>query len=398
MSGSRSMPRSTPRSIPLWKMVIFSLIPLLSVEILIRLVAFVIYGFSAYFLLYGFTDAYIDHAEEGHTATYDGYFKFPPSRELKQYGMFAEATPIQINNHGFRGVDFESEKADGAFRVVCMGGSSTFGFYNRDAHTYPAVLGARLAATFPDLGIEVINAGVPHMNTDNIDAMLQGEILAFEPDVVTLYSAFNDAGEVKDEIWAQSASRWLHGHVASYVALKRVLEALGGPILHSLWSEYLAQSDADYVQRQISLHLPGYRRNVERFVDLVRSAGAEPLLIRQPMTTLPGDPAKQGLAYDEEIGGIRTRLEQNGWVKPHEVTMLVHVALVSSLDRIAAEKNVAVIDNIEIMDRDAGFFASYVHLSERGNEALASALEERLVAKIRERQNRAPSAVVSGEN
>ena len=34
----------------------------------------------------------------------------------------------------------------------------------------------------PDRTIEVINAGIPHMNTDNIVYKLRGEILSYQPD------------------------------------------------------------------------------------------------------------------------------------------------------------------------------------------------------------------------
>ena len=75
---------------------------LLTVEVFSRVAAFVVTGFSPYYLMYGLVDAFIDNPEEGHSATYDGYFKFPPSRRLKQYGMFREPTPIRIKGSGWR--------------------------------------------------------------------------------------------------------------------------------------------------------------------------------------------------------------------------------------------------------------------------------------------------------
>src|SRR5438128_8121060 len=133
---------------------------LLVTEVATRIIAFVTYGFSPYFLTYGFSEGYVEGAE-GHNAMYDGYFKFPPSRTLHQYGLFRESTPIRINNRGFRGPDFAPKKTQSAFRVVCMGGSSTFGFYDRDAHTYPALLETSLRDALPGLSIDVVNAGIP---------------------------------------------------------------------------------------------------------------------------------------------------------------------------------------------------------------------------------------------
>src|SRR5439155_12923398 len=87
---------------------------LLVTEVVIRIIAFVTYGFSPYFLTYGFIEGYVE-GSEGHSAMYDGYFKFPPSRALHQYGLFREATPIRINNRGFRGSDFNTKKAQHIF-------------------------------------------------------------------------------------------------------------------------------------------------------------------------------------------------------------------------------------------------------------------------------------------
>lgn len=381
---------SAKREIPIWKMLIFSLIPLLAIELTARLVAFVIYDFSPYFLVYGLTDAYIDH-EEGHTATFDGYYKFPPSRTLKQYGLFTQPTPIEINNHGFRGPDFEAEKADGAFRIVCMGGSSTFGFFGRDDYTYPAILERVLRKRVATVDVEVINVGVPHMNTSNIRAMLVHEVVRYEPDVVTLYSAYNDAGERRDESAVEAIGTWLHGHLATYVALKRLVDALGGPALHSRWTGYFPRSDSNHIDTQVALHVPDYERNIVDFVDVVRGIGAVPILIRQPMTARSsGTPVMPALPYADEIAAIEAGLASNGWVEPDQATMLVHRALLESLDRIAIEQRVEIVDNVAIVDRNPDFFASYVHLSESGNAALAAALANRIEPLVTRRAAGAP--------
>src|SRR5215472_14781302 len=110
------------------KQILFSAIlciaALLCVEVGIRVAAYFIYGKSPYFLFYGFTSAMADdNQEEGHSASFSGYFKFQPSRVLHQYGLFREPTPIRINSLGFRGKDFTPEKPLGTFRVICLGES-----------------------------------------------------------------------------------------------------------------------------------------------------------------------------------------------------------------------------------------------------------------------------------
>jgi len=374
-----------------WKSILFVLVLstacLLLLEVTSRLLAFVAYGFSPYYLVYGFVGGYFE-GKEGHNTAYDGYFKFPPSRTLHQYGLFHEATPIRINNLGYRGRDLAPTKDEATFRVVCMGGSSTFGFYNRDDHTYPALLQERLRERLAEQSIEVLNAGIPHSTSYNILAMLDKEILLrYKPNVVTFYEAFNDAGNVFDESWIQAAGRWAHGHVATYVALKRVVEAAGGPILHSRWAGYLPRSTADYVRRQIELHRELYDRNIRALVRDARQAGAQLVLIRQPMTTKqshdhPHGPPDRFLTYEGEVQWIRNNLSRHGWVSSIEALMLVHHALITVLDRVAEQEHARVVDNITIVNQHPEFFASYVHLSEVGNAALAEALSEVIVPLV----------------
>ena len=284
-----------------------------------------------------------------------------------------------------------------AFRVVCLGGSSTFGFYDRDAYTYPALLETLLRGALPGWPIDVVNAGIPHSTSSNILAMLRGEILRYEPDVVTFYEAFNDAGVVMDENWIQATARWAHAHLATYVALKRVLEAVGGPVLHSRWATYLPRSHAEYVRRQIELHVPRYEKNLRALVDAVRSAGAEPVLVRQPMTTKHSQDHPHGspdrlLTYEQEVEWIRGNLKEHGWVSSIEALMLVHRALLDALDRVAASQRVIVVDNVAIVDRHPEFFASYVHLTEEANSALAAGLTD-VILPVARRKATAPTSI-----
>jgi lysophospholipase L1-like esterase len=364
-----------------------------------RVVYFVAKGLNPYYLVYGFTDALIDR-ENGHTASFDGYFKFPPSREITQYGRL-ESTPIRINNLGFRGPDFAPQKPPGALRVVAMGGSSTFGFYDRDPFTYPMLLAAALERA---LGrpVEVLNAGIPHANTDNILAMLEGEITGYQPDVVTIYSGYNDAGEVIDATPIESFNRWLHGHSAGYMAFKAALTKTVGSIagLTSAWGDrgwarHLQCADATYIERQQALQSARYRRNLNAFVDRVRSVGATPVFIRQPVTARFGfvqdqAPEVADVTYEGEVAQIFARLTNHECVTPLEALVLIHHELIGELDRIAAEREVTLVDNIATVDAHPGSFASQVHLVEDANQNLANALANALVPLLERR--------VSGSN
>jgi len=51
---------------------------------------------------------------------------------------------LSINSHGFRGKEFSIAKPDDVIRVLTLGASSTFGFFNKDDETYPYLLEQRL--------------------------------------------------------------------------------------------------------------------------------------------------------------------------------------------------------------------------------------------------------------
>ena len=283
-----------------------------------------------------------------------------------------------------RGPDFAPVKPAGVYRIICMGESSTFGFFDRDEFTYPALLGQ----TFADNGgqdgkrVEAINAGIPHANSDNIAAMLKHEMIGYQPDLVTVYAGFNDAVLMMDENRLQATMRWLHGHLATYVALKRLITALGGPALHSRWAGYLSNVEPAAARKQIDLHVERYERNLRQMVGLARTNGAKIVFIRQPITMEFYDQASDWRTrpYSERLGRVKAAYQASKTVTSSDVQLLVHGALIETLDRLAAELQVPVVDNIAIMDRRPEYHASYVHITEDGNRELAAAIHQTIAS------------------
>ncbi|MGH7471740.1 MAG: SGNH/GDSL hydrolase family protein [Longimicrobiales bacterium] len=356
-------------------------------EIGARVGGYFIYGRSPFFLFYGFKSFMADSDPEGHSAAYDGYFKFPPNRTLRQYGLFQEPTPIRINSHGFRGPEFEATKPASMIRIICLGESSTFGFFNSDTGTYPAILGRLMSDsargnTAPRY--EVINAGIPHANSDNIRAMVEHEILTYKPDVLTLYAGYNDAAALMAPSTLHKTLTWLHSHFASWVAFKRLITALGGPDLPSRWSAQRAGSDSAQVGLQARLHRERYRSNLQSMVSAVQGQGIPIVFIKQAVTTGWGD--STGLSYQQKVSNAQQTLARGERISGSETMMVVHSALMAVLDSVAAAAQVPVVNFIEVVNRHPEFFASYVHLTETGNTALAQALIPVLEREASKRQ------------
>ncbi len=95
------------------------------------------------------------------------------------------------NRHGFRGPEI-TKKAPGEFRIVCVGGSTTYtSEVEDDALTYPGQL-QRLLREGGHPGVRVINAGCGGWTTWESLINLELNLLELEPDLLVVYHAIND--------------------------------------------------------------------------------------------------------------------------------------------------------------------------------------------------------------
>ena len=133
-----------------------------------------------------------DHTVVFHENPGVGYTKYFPHQSLTDHvirtgDMFAAT----VNDRGFRGADFASEKAPGVTRVVTLGASSTFGFGDRDTETYPHFLEQRLNANGGHYKVHEPRDPPPLVGSDP-RAYFRQEVLPLHADVVTFYEGVND--------------------------------------------------------------------------------------------------------------------------------------------------------------------------------------------------------------
>jgi lysophospholipase L1-like esterase len=99
---------------------------------------------------------------------------------------------IRTNQAGLRGATL-TEKAPGAFRVVCLGDSMTFGYKVPEESAFPSQLREILSAA-ADRPIEVINCGVPSWNIRSEAHFLRSRLDKLRPDFVIWQIHDNDLG------------------------------------------------------------------------------------------------------------------------------------------------------------------------------------------------------------
>ena len=96
------------------------------------------------------------------------------------------------NSRGFRGDEIPLEKAPGEFRIVCLGGSTTYTSAVPDYRkSYPAQLQAALRKAGYD-NVTVINAGLYDYTSWESLINFQFRALDLDPDLVIVYHAIND--------------------------------------------------------------------------------------------------------------------------------------------------------------------------------------------------------------
>lgn len=111
------------------------------------------------------------------------YALYMPKPNLVAHGV------KQHNSRGFRGreIDLGSD----ALRIVCLGGSTTYGWTVKDPEcAYPRQLEKQLLAA--GLHVEVINAGLPMGTSAEILATLHFRVLPLAPRLVILHTGLND--------------------------------------------------------------------------------------------------------------------------------------------------------------------------------------------------------------
>ena len=97
------------------------------------------------------------------------------------------------NSLGYRSDEFPLEKPSGVFRIVALGGSSTYDVSIKDNdETFTAQLEKLLKEDYGYRDVQVINAGVSGYNSWEILVNLEFRVLDLDPDLVIIYEGTND--------------------------------------------------------------------------------------------------------------------------------------------------------------------------------------------------------------
>jgi len=231
--------------------------------------------------------------------------RYRPHPYLNYMGNPDHVTPDGEKLHheiGIRRTDVElTGKPDGVFRVVAVGGSTTFGLYVPEArNVWPGLAGLALAETFGS-EVETVNAGIPNFSTFELIGFAALWLPELEPDLVLVHTGFNDAftvgfpdeGGPDNTTFRHSWSyRPLPGAVRTAMRVSHLLRALGmGWLSRSGYEigdmtpamQHPIPPDDEVLQNLEGATGKYFRRNLETLIVLIRHAGGEPVFVNMPI-------------------------------------------------------------------------------------------------------------------
>lgn len=288
------------------------------------------------------------------------------------------------DRRGFRGPEVIVPKPAGVYRVVCIGGSTTYGDGVEDhRQAFPAQLERQLQGAGHG-GVEVVNAGVPGYSSLESLSNLQLRVLELEPDLVLVHHGVNDARP--RFVWPPDAYRpdqsglwkgptrthderpWEASTLARVVAIRldwiephrsvNSISELAETYLGETYRRQVARRTYPSgpfaslpVERILERNPPRhFERNLRSIIAVARAHGAEVVLSTVPCSAafahrypLPADPL------------FRQAVDDN-----HAIVRRVGRALA-----------VPVVDAARDLPEDAPLFTDGIHLTAAGNELRA---------------------------
>jgi len=310
---------------------------------------------------------------EIHPGEFKGYSKYFPNQKRIDFDLATgEPFDVTINSRGFRGKEFSARKEPGVIRVVCLGASSTFGYFDRDDETYPVYLEQILNERYPgNRKFEVINLGIPHLPSEQIYNLFLAEGVSLNPDIVTFYEGNNDS-DPPQEWLTKSLVHAAIKKIGRVLLVAKFVDSISGKYLKILY-----QSMSDEAVSEISNN---FVKNVSRIYQECRKRDILFIVANQQKNSQSFDRGMlKTLTYQQEVEKIRDKLHNSGALLHPELALLIHSVLMNKVEDWARTNQVPFVDVIDKLNHDRDVLVSWVHLSPRGNRMVAKALADKIL-------------------
>ena len=256
------------------------------------------------------------------------------------------------NSHGFRGPEFAVPKPQGTYRIVCLGGSTTYDDQVDDADTYPVQLEALLRQARPGRSIEVINAGVPSYTSAESLASLAFVCVDLQPDAILIYDNIND---YRPRLYPNFDPAYFHYRKVWDGSARLKQTGPSGSEMQGI-NSYLQwlppEPEGDQAENVRRAGTWAFRRNLLSMCGVAKAHG-----IAIVLATVVCDPENQ---YSEELM-VQAIAEQNEVMK-----------------QVAAEQGALLVDLAAVYP-EGGFFADPIHNNAAGAKEKARIIADGLL-------------------
>ena len=276
-----------------------------------------------------------------------------------------------LNRSGFRGRDFEKAKPAGTIRIACLGDSVTFGTAEG---AYPQMLEEILNSSGTGR-FEVMDFGVPGYTSFQGKVLLKEVLADYHPDWVVVFYGWNDH-------WLAQGFPDADQKIKPETALTKVRNQLARLRTYQLLNKLTAKFTAHFGKKgQKIFRVPPdqYEQNLAGIIELCRASGAQAALTTAPagfgITVLPDYLTYLGFAKKDE------NIEQ------------LHASYNRIASRVAAEKNVPLVD-LDLIFRERGvknYFdrpdKDIIHPNRAGLELIAESASSVIIKSIEKAGN-----------
>ncbi len=306
------------------------------------------------------------------------------------------------NSLGYRGGEFPLRKAEAAYRIVTIGGSTTYSIDVQDHRdSYPSQLESHLRASGFE-GVEVINAGIAGHNSYHNLINLAFRVLPLEPDLVILYQGWNDIETrfvypyeryLGDNSGAESpyVSDTFMPAIAEYSTALRILGIRAG------WTRSHAALEWHFGKRADSNHMQTYQSQFKHGQyprGVFREASAMDMLANNPpvhfernLLNMIAASGQQGVSallvtqvsdpnYHARTGG-RTNIYFSS--EPYIAGMAQHNQITRAA---AAATDAALFDLAAVFPDESALFTDGLHMNRDGNRVRAQLIGDFIIAEF----------------
>jgi lysophospholipase L1-like esterase len=289
------------------------------------------------------------------------------------------------------GTIFSKNKRKGVYRILCLGGSTTYGVGADRSNAYPAQLGDILRRMYGKCGLEfeVFNLGVMGYHSWHSRIRYAVELEALNPDLIILMDAVNDLVsstiadnsmsyvQEKDRLlgltnalagssFLQKTDSYLSSHLNTYMLTK----SLASVVIGKVSSKNDPENDTDMKRLMESF---GYKENMDYIIATAAKDGTDVALVNYPWLG----------AHNIPTGAPKSLLDAS---TPLYLFGKNWFAMTNS--EIGRQSGIVVIDpqpefssmtSSDVRNIDA-LYHDEIHFTKLGNQLLARQIAEALLA------------------